>query len=145
MLEDRIEQTVIVADNDTMVRGLIRSILEQPGRAMLLAGDGDEAIAHAAQVQAALVLLDLRMPRVDGITACRRIRELPNYREIPIAILTLFDGDRVRREARRAGATAFFAKPFTTDGLRRGLEPLIAAGQAAAARVAPPEMSNLLF
>ncbi|MBN8903641.1 MAG: hypothetical protein J0H57_21665, partial [Rhodospirillales bacterium] len=62
MLENRIEQTIIVADNDTMVRGLVRSILEQPHRAMLLASDGEEAIVHAAQVQAALVLLDLRMP-----------------------------------------------------------------------------------
>lgn len=134
MLNEPIEQTIIIADNDTMVRGILRSILEHPRRALLLAGDGGEAVSHAGAVQAALVLLDMRMPRLDGITACRRIRELPNYHDVPIVILTAFDGERARRDAHRAGATAFFVKPFSTQNLLRGLAPLIAIGRDAVAR-----------
>lgn len=131
MLDDPIEQTIIIADNDSMVRGILRSILEQPGRALLLAGDGEEAVRHAERARATLVLLDMKMPRMDGIAACQRIRLLPTYKDVPIVILTAFDDERSRRDARRAGATSFFVKPFTTESLRRGLAPLLAMGEAA--------------
>ncbi len=135
MQYERVEQTIIIAENDSMVRGILRSILEQSGRILMLAGDGEEAVRYAETMQAVLVLLDLKMPRLDGILACQRIRELPNYREVPIVILTAFDSERSRRDARRAGASSFFVKPFTTDDLRRGLAPLIASGLDAVARL----------
>jgi CheY-like chemotaxis protein len=70
----------------------------------------------------------MRMPQLDGLEACARIREIPRYQEIPIVILTAFDGEVARRKARRIGATAFFVKPFTTEALLRSLAPLIAVG-----------------
>src|ERR1700691_3534299 len=84
------DETVIVADNDSMMRGLLRTVLEQPGRTLLLCADGMEAVELAEQTLATLVLLDLRMPRMDGIEACRQIRELPRYATVPIVILTVF-------------------------------------------------------
>jgi two-component system chemotaxis response regulator CheY len=136
MLNEPVEQVIIIAENDSMMRGILRSVLERPRRVLLLACDGVEAVSYAAGVQAVLVLLDLRMPRLDGIAACREIRVLPNYKDVPIVILTGFDDERARREAARAGATAFFVKPFTTVNLLRGLTPLIAAGHDVAARTA---------
>jgi CheY-like chemotaxis protein len=135
MLKDLVDQRIIIAENDSMIRGILRSILEHPRRILFLAGDGQEAVTLAGSIQAALVLLDVRMPRLDGIAACRQIREMPNGQSVPIVLLTAFDGDRVRREAHRAGATAFLVKPFTTENLLRGLTPLLAAQQEAATRV----------
>ena len=81
----------------------------------------------ASQTLATLVLLDLRMPKMDGIEACRQIRALPRYETVPIAILTVFDGEGMKRRALRAGATAFLGKPFSRTALLAALDPLIAA------------------
>jgi len=121
------DETVIVADNDSMMRGLLRTVLEQPKRTTLLCVDGLEAVELASQTLATLVLLDLRMPKLDGIEACQQIRALPRYATVPIAILTVFDGEGMKRRALRAGATAFLGKPFSRTALLSALDPLIAA------------------
>jgi CheY-like chemotaxis protein len=128
MQQPAIDQNVIIADNDSMIRGLLRSVLNQPGRALYFAVNGIEAVEFAQQMDAALVLLDMRMPQLDGLDACVRIRQIPRYRDIPIAILTAFDSDIARRKAQRLRATAFLVKPFTTNGILRSLEPLIEDG-----------------
>ena len=79
----------------------------------MLCVDGLEAVELASQTLATLVLLDLRMPKMDGIEACQQIRALPRYATVPIVILTVFDGDGMKRRALRAGATAFLGKPFS--------------------------------
>jgi len=119
------DETVIVADNDSMMRGLLRTVLEQPRRTLLLCADGLEAVDLASQTLATLILLDLRMPRIDGIQACVRIRQLPRYASVPIVILTVFDGDVFRQRALRAGATAFVGKPFSRAELLQVVNPLI--------------------
>lgn len=121
------DEIVIIADNDAMMRGLLRTVLDQPGRTLLLCANGLEAVELASQTLATLVLLDLRMPRVGGIEACLRIRELPRYAKVPIVILTVFDGDDVKRRALRAGATSFLAKPFSRAELLGVVNPLIDA------------------
>jgi CheY-like chemotaxis protein len=121
------DETVIVADNDSMMRGLLRTVLEQPGRTLLLCADGLEAVELATQTLATLVLLDLRMPRMGGIEACLQIRELPRYAEVPIVILTVFDGEALKRRALMAGATSFLAKPFSRADLLQVVNPLIQA------------------
>lgn len=121
------DETVIVADNDSMMRGLLRTVLERSGRTVLLCADGIEAVELATQTLATLVLLDLRMPRMDGIEACLQLRELPRYASVPIVILTVFDGEALRRRALRAGATSFLAKPFSRGALLAVVDPLIEA------------------
>jgi CheY-like chemotaxis protein len=121
------DETVIVADNDSMMRGLLRTALEQPKRTILLCVDGLEAVELASQTLATLVLLDLRMPKMDGIEACQQIRALPRYATVPIAILTVFDGEGMKRRALRSGATTFLGKPFSRAALLSALDPLIAA------------------
>ena len=121
------DETFIVAENDSQMRGVLRGMLQQPGRTLLLCADGTEALELASHTLANLVLLDLRMPRMDGIEACRRIRELPRYGNVPIAIQTVFDDDAHKRRAMRAGASAFLSKPISRDQLLLAVNPLIAA------------------
>jgi CheY-like chemotaxis protein len=121
------EDTVLIAENDSMMRGLLRTVLDRPWRTLLLCANGAEAVALAAQTLVDLVLLDLRMPKMDGIEACALIRALPRYATVPIVILTVFDGETPRRKSLRAGATAFMAKPFSRDQLLRAIDPLMRA------------------
>jgi len=124
---ETIDETVIVADNDSMMRGLLRTVLARSGRTLLLCADGIEAVELASQTLATLVLLDLRMPRMGGIEACMQIRGLPRYATVPIVILTVFDGDSLKRRALKAGATSFLAKPFSRAQLLQVVNPLIEA------------------
>lgn len=121
------DETVIVADNDSMMRGLLRTVLEQPKRTILLCADGLEAVELARQTLATLVLLDLRMPKLDGIEACQQIRALPRYATVPIVILTVFDNEGMKRRASRAGVSTLLGKPFSRAALLLALDPLITA------------------
>ncbi len=118
---------VIVADNDYIIRGILRSVLENAGFTVLQAIDGLEALNYASHTLARFVILDYRMPRLNGLAACAQIRRLPGYAQVPIAVLTAFDDDETRAAAHHAGVTAFFAKPFRSVDLLRGIAELLGA------------------
>ncbi len=92
---------------------------------MLSAVNGIEAIDLAMRVRARLVILDYKMPRLDGFTSCAEIRELEGYTDVPILILSAFDDAGVREKAERVGATGFLAKPFTPHNLLRVIAELL--------------------
>ncbi len=116
---------VIVADNDYIVRGILRSILEREGFTVLQAVDGLEAIEYAMRVRAQLVILDYKMPKLDGFGACAQIRHLPGYADTPIAVLTAFDNEDTRTTAERAGVTTVMAKPFKPVDLVRTIAAMM--------------------
>ncbi len=120
-----LDETFIIAENDSMMRGALRTMLAQPRRTLLLCADGMEAVEFARQVRVTIVLLDLRMPRMGGIEACLRIRELTDYASVPVVIMTVFDGDTLKQRAFKAGATSFLAKPFSRKQLLEVINPLI--------------------
>jgi len=103
---------VIVADDDPVIRGILRSKLAAINQEVFLAYDGEEAVDLAARMQAAMVILDINMPRLDGLRACQFIRKLPGYAQTPIVILTSDDGQGTAATAASIGATAFLTKPF---------------------------------
>jgi DNA-binding response OmpR family regulator len=112
-----IRNGVIAAENDSQMRGLLRSVLTHVGQQVFPAADGEEAVALARQFKARLVLLDVAMPRLNGLQACDLIRKLPGYADVPIVMLTGYDEDRLRAAARRFGATEFITKPFRPNML----------------------------
>jgi CheY-like chemotaxis protein len=115
----------IIADNDYIIRGILRSVLEGQNFSVLQAADGIEAIDYATRMNAHLVILDYKMPKLDGLAACAQIRRLPGYADVPIVILTAFDDAATRAAAEHAGVTAFFAKPFKTADLLRAIAHLM--------------------
>ena len=125
---------VIIADNDYIVRGILRSILDREGFTVLQAVDGLEAIDYAMRVSAQLVILDYKMPRLDGFGACAQIRHLPGYADTPIAVLTAFDNEDARAAAGHAGVTAVMAKPFKPVDLLRAISGLMGPEQPTARR-----------
>lgn len=104
-----------------MIRDILRTMLEALNLNVFLASDGLEAVAFASRIQASLVILDLKMARLNGLLACERIRLLPGYGKTPIVILTGVPGRNPQAAAARVGATAYFAKPFSPAILLQGL------------------------
>ena len=116
---------VLVADNDPMIRGVLRSLLTRLGFDPIAVADGEEALA-AASPDVGMFLLDLDMPGGGGLGVCRSLRARPAYRDIPIAILTGYHHDTQRERSREAGATLFLTKPFNPAELLRALSPHLA-------------------
>lgn len=102
---------VLVVDDNEQNRALARMTLEDEGYAVALATHGEDALAQMARGGFDCVLLDVRMPGMDGHTVCRRIRAMPGGADVPVVFLTaLRDVDTFDR-ALQAGATDFLTKP----------------------------------
>jgi DNA-binding NarL/FixJ family response regulator len=116
---------VLVVDDQELMRAGFRMILEAQGDIGVVgeAGDGVSAIEAAATTRPDVVLMDIRMPRMDGVEATRRLR---NHRVI---ILTTFDHDEYVVEALRAGASGFLLKDAPPEELVRAVR-VVAAGDA---------------
>ena len=118
---------VLVADDQALARDGLRTILDAQSDIEVVgeAADGGEAIERSLQLHPDIVLMDIRMPRVDGLEATRRLLREPNSRT-RVVMLTTFDQDEYVYEAMRAGASGFLLK----DAPR---EQLVAGVRAAAA------------
>ncbi|MDQ8186587.1 ATP-binding protein [Pelagicoccus sp. SDUM812002] len=107
---------ILVADDEPEMMRFLRSQLR--GRYRIdEARDGAEALKIAAERRHHLILLDFMMPRVDGIEATRRLREMPSHRGVPIVILTARADEESKFQALDAGATDFLTKPFSSTEL----------------------------
>jgi len=104
------EIRVLLVDDDALVRAGLSMMLNGAGDLVIVgeAGDGDQVPAAVAKHRPDVVLMDLRMPRVDGITATRRLRRAPQPPEV--IVLTTFDADENVLGALRAGASGFLLK-----------------------------------
>lgn len=102
---------LVVEDNkDTL--SILTTLFDTVGYTVLTAADGLEAIRMASQERPSLILLDLMIPKKNGIDVCREIKSDPKTKEIPILILTA-KGDRLSREqGLAAGAAGYFTKPL---------------------------------
>ena len=95
------------------------------------AADGLEAIAVASRDRPELVLLDIDMPRMDGLETCRRLRAEPATADATVVMLTAAAGDAAERSAEEAGADLFLTKPFSPLELLRLVNELGGRGSAA--------------
>ncbi|WP_051340546.1 response regulator [Azospirillum halopraeferens] len=103
---------VLAVDDNAINRDIIRRLLERDGHTVLTAADGDEAVRMAGAVDVDLVLMDLQMPEMDGLTATRLIRALPGGRgRVPVIALTAHASPNARPDCRAAGLDGFVTKP----------------------------------
>jgi DNA-binding NarL/FixJ family response regulator len=120
---------VLIADDQALVRTGFRVILDAEPDLQVVgeAGDGREAVDLVQQKRPDVVLMDIRMPNLDGIEATRRLTALP--RAPRVLMLTTFDLDQYVYEALRAGASGFLLKDAGADELLHGVR-VVAAGEA---------------
>ena len=116
---------LLIADDQPLMRAGFRAVLEATGEMIVVgeAGDGEEAIRGARELRPDVVLMDIRMPRLDGIEA---LRSMPDQR---VLMLTTFGLDEYIVEALRAGASGFITKDVPAEELVRAVR-VIAAGDA---------------
>ena len=119
---------VLIVDDDPLVRSGLEMMLRSFGdlEVVGVAGDGDEVASAARQHTPDVVLMDIRMPRTDGLTATERLRALPDPPEV--IVLTTFDTDTHIRRAMRVGASGFLLKHTPPDRIADAIRR-VAAGE----------------
>ena len=122
---------VVLADDQTLVRGGFRVLLETEDGFEVCgeAADGSEAVRLAGETRPDVVVMDIRMPGMDGLEATRRITADPDLAAVRVLVLTTFDVDEYVYEALRAGASGFLLKDTEPVELLRALR-VVAAGEA---------------
>jgi two-component system KDP operon response regulator KdpE len=120
---------ILVVDDAPQVRRVMRTSLSSQGYTVYEARNGEEALAGVRATPPDLVLLDVNMPGMDGLTACREIR---THSQVPIIMLTVRSAERDKVAALDAGADDYVVKPF-------GMPELLARIRAALRRAAPGE------
>jgi len=108
---------IMVVDDMATNRQLVKHALPSAEFAVVEAGDGQQALEMLAAQTFDLVLLDVMMPRLNGIEVCRRIRKMPEYALLPVIMLTTEDQPATMVEGMQAGATEYLTKPFHRDVL----------------------------
>lgn len=111
---DKPQTTALVIDDEPQIRRLLRVILESNGFRVLDAANGQDGIAQAAQCQPNVILLDLGLPDMDGLTVLNRLRE---WSQVPVIVLSVRDRDNDKVAALDAGADDYITKPFSTNEL----------------------------
>jgi DNA-binding NarL/FixJ family response regulator len=122
---------VLLADDQVLVRAGFRVLLETEDGFEVVgeAGDGEQAVALAAEHRPDIVVMDVRMPGTDGLAATRRITADPELAGVKVLVLTTFDVDEYVYEALRSGASGFLLKDTEPVELLRALQ-VVAAGEA---------------
>lgn len=117
--------TILIAEDHADSCEMMRLLLEGMGYQTVCAADGPQALEAAMLNLPDLVLLDLEMPKVDGLTVTRKLRAHPGFKKVPIVILSGHDPETHREAAREAGCNDFLLKPIDFDRLGEILGELI--------------------
>lgn len=118
-------KTILIADDAASMRGLISMTLRGKGYEVTEAEDGRDALGKLNGKKVDLIVSDLNMPNMDGIELIRAVKSLPQYKFIPIVMLTTESQAEKKEEGRQAGAKAWIVKPFKPDVLVEVVKKII--------------------
>jgi len=130
---------ILVAEDERDIRELINFTLMFAGHTVTLAANGEEAVQKVAEAKPDLIMMDVRMPRLTGYEACRQIKAMEAWKDVPVVFLTAKGQDEEVQSGIEAGATAYILKPFSPDELTRRVAEFLQAAPAAPEPPAPPE------
>jgi len=110
-------KTILAVDDSPSIRQMVAFTLKGAGYEVTEAVDGQDGLNKAKAKSFNLVLTDQNMPQMDGITLIKTLRGLPQYKSVPILVLTTEAGDTIKTQGRAAGATGWLVKPFDPQKL----------------------------
>lgn len=130
--------SILVTDDDPSLRYIMRFGLSRSGMTVYEAVDGLDALKKVEQYRPHVILMDIMMPDMDGITTCRLLRQNPSNDGIPIIMLSASSKDNVVDECYKAGASGFLHKPVPLADLLKTVENiLISTGATPATNSVP--------
>ena len=132
MTETKTTRVLVVDDEPSILELLKAALTALGGHDVETAGSGQEALLMLARSRAQfdLVLLDIQMPEMNGVEACKQIRALPSYRDVPVIMLTAMSQMDYVEKAFLAGATDYVTKPFNFDDLRNRIANAFRAAES---------------
>lgn len=121
----KIEMRILVCEDQDSIRRMIEALVQARGYEVTAVASGTKAIDVAATDPPDIVLLDLMLPgQYDGFEVCRRLRADPVTRAVPVVVISALDDDESRIKATRAGADAYYTKPFSPIALLKEIDRL---------------------
>jgi two-component system chemotaxis response regulator CheY len=108
---------ILVVDDSNSIRDMVSFTLKSAGYSTVEAKDGQDGLNKAKSGGFDLVISDVNMPIMDGITLCTELRKLPSFKFVPILMLTTESSGDMKQRGKAAGATGWLVKPFNPDKL----------------------------
>lgn len=119
------KNTILVVDDSWSVRQLVSLTLQSAGYHVIEANDGDDALTKLNGQEIHLIICDVNMPNMDGISFVKEVRKSDNYKFTPVIMLTTESQEKKKQEGQAAGAKAWVVKPFRPDQLLSAVSKLI--------------------
>lgn len=117
--------TILIVDDSASIRNMVSFTLKQQGYEVVEAADGQSALNKAKAGSYNLVLTDVNMPGMDGITLCAELKKLPAYKFTPVLILTTESDAQMKQKGKTVGATGWLVKPFSPEKLIATIQRVI--------------------
>lgn len=118
-------KTILAVDDSASIRQMVAFTLKGAGYDVVEAVDGQDGLNKAKGKACNLVLTDQNMPNMDGLTLIKSLRATPQYKTVPILMLTTESGDAMKAQGRAAGATGWLVKPFDPQKLLEVVKKVI--------------------
>jgi two-component system, chemotaxis family, chemotaxis protein CheY len=122
-----VSKAILCADDSASIRQMVSFTLQSAGYQPVTANDGSDALAKLDAERFAMVITDLNMPGLDGLSLIRKIRANPRHAGVPIVMLTTESEESKKLEGKAAGATGWIVKPFDQARLLAAVKKLVGA------------------
>jgi two-component system cell cycle response regulator DivK len=119
------QRTILIVDDFDDTRLLLRTWLQKKGFRVVEAENGNYAVAAAQSNRPDLIIMDVEMPELDGLSATRQIRQLTDFAAVPIVAVSAYGADQYRAPALAAGCDEYVSTPFEPEELERLIRALI--------------------
>ena len=124
----RAKKFFLVVEDFEDSRFMMRRLLEMAGYNVLEASDGEQAVKMAVEARPVLILMDLSLPKLDGLSATRQIRQKKGLKAVPIVAVSAHDSPQSRTEALAAGCDEYVTKPIDFDHLTKVFQRFLSSG-----------------
>jgi CheY-like chemotaxis protein len=119
------QRTILIVDDFDDTRLLLRTWLQKKGYRIVEAENGNEAVSQADTQRPDLIIMDVEMPELDGLSATRKIRALPHAQTLPIVAVSAYGADQFRNEALAAGCNEYVSTPFEPEEFEKLIRALL--------------------
>ncbi len=118
-------KTIMIIDDSASIRMVVSIALKKAGYEVIEAVDGKDALSKITGQKIHLIVCDVNMPNMDGISFLKAVKQNPNYKFTPIIMLTTESQEAKKQEGRAAGAKAWVVKPFRPEQMLAAVEKLV--------------------